>query len=140
MMSLPKDDDLYCLTCYISKFKPPQISEHNVVARGNEYIHFGITPNLACLYGDKIKDILRIKMKISDNQNVPEKIGAFDKSYWGWFDFRANKFTFIYLGYHILNMVFPAGIKISEEVGKGKAYRLEFDEIVKHELTEKIKS
>ena len=91
------------------------------------YHHFGIHPNLISLYGDKVEDIETITMRISDDQSVPEsKQKQEEVDYWGWYDNEDKRFTnMIYSAYFILEICFPAGIKATEESGRGKAYRLE---------------
>ncbi len=50
----------------------------------------------------------------------------------GWFDFKEQRFVFIFSKYILLNMCFPYGIKVEESEKKsGKAYRIEILEIIK---------
>lgn len=91
------------------------------------YQHFGIHPNLVSLYGDKVEDIETITMKVSDDQSIPEPNEKQEVAdYWGWYDFVDKRFTnMIYSARFILGICFPCGIEITEESGRGKAYRLE---------------
>lgn len=93
---------------------------------GKYYHHFHITELSASLYGDKPEDIVTVELKISDNQDKPEKnANVLNTDYWGWFDEPRQEFTMIYPQYFLLNMCFPYGIKAEEDRKYGKAYRLE---------------
>jgi hypothetical protein len=92
---------------------------------GKFYEHFGISPKLASLYGDKPEDIVEVEFKISDNQKVPPHDKSMNVDYWGWYDSRIKKFSMIYAKHFLLEMCFPYGIKANEDKGQGKAYRLE---------------
>ena len=91
------------------------------------YHHFGIRPSLASLYGDDPEDIETIVMGVSEDQTIPEPNEKRQEAdYWGWYDFEDKRFTnMIYTQRFLLEICFPAGIKGTEEVGQGKAYRLE---------------
>lgn len=98
--------------------------ESTAVWNENHYYHFGITSQLAALYGDDPKDIITLKLQISDDQTVPETHMK-EADYWGWLKKEDDDFTMIYAQRFLLNMCFAYGIKVTEEAGKGKAYRLE---------------
>jgi hypothetical protein len=95
------------------------------------YHHFGICPELACMYGDDPDDIVTLKMKISNDQSIPETHEK-EADYWGWLDKDKEEFSMIYPQRFLLDMCFPAGIKGSEEADSGKAYRLEILKTRKH--------
>jgi len=42
----------------------------------------------------------------------------------GYYDFERKSMSMIYPQYFLLNMCFPAGLKIAEDRGEGKTYRL----------------
>ena len=90
------------------------------------YKHFGISKELASMYGAIPGDIVELKLKLSEDQNLPKDLkgdGKFD--YWGFYRIKEERFIFIYPSYLSLNMCFPAGVKAAEDSGEGKAYRLE---------------
>ena len=87
--------------------------------------HFGIHPNLVSLYGKKVEDIINVEFKISENQEIPKNDNSLNPDYWGWYDYNDNKFDLIYAKYFLFDMCFHYGIKAEEDVGRGKAYRLE---------------
>ena len=98
--------------------------------KGKYYQHFGIREISACLYGDDPKDIVKVKLKISEDQSVPKHDAQIlSADYWGWWDNKKNRFTLIYAKRFLLEMCFP-NMDISEERGQGKAYRLEIVEII----------
>lgn len=98
------------------------------VFKDGKFIHFGITPLSASLYGDKEEDIVKVKLTVSDNQEKPPapqndpKVNEAD--YWGWWDNDKQEFTIIWNKYFLLNMCFPYGMDAEEERGRGKAYRV----------------
>jgi len=101
------------------------VFEMNAVWNKTHYHHFGIHPTTACLYGDDADDIETIRVKISDNQSIPESNQKnMIADYWGWFDSKDETFGLTYPQRFLLDMCFPNGIKLSEEHGQGKAYRL----------------
>ena len=71
------------------------IIKKTAVWSGKSYHHFGICPQLASLYGDDPKNIVTLKLKISDNQTVPETHMK-EADYWGWLDKENNDFIMIY--------------------------------------------
>lgn len=101
------------------------------VFNGSHYQHFGIHPKSVSLYGKKVEDIVHIRMRIAQNQEVPEHIAGPKSSkeadYWGWFDSEQNRFvsTMIWPSYLQLGMCFTYGMKAEEDRGRGKGYRLE---------------
>ncbi len=99
--------------------------------KGKFYQHFGITPKLVSLYGDKVEDIVNITFKISDDQTVPApNETSLSADYWGWYDNEMEDFSqMIYAKRFLLQMCFPYGIKASEDNGQGKAFRLEIIEV-----------
>jgi len=102
-----------------------KIFEINAVWNEHEYRHFGIHPKTAALYGDSVDDIEIFKLKISDDQTIPPPNSKYlEVDYWGWLD-TDNKLSMIYGQRFLLDMCFPAGIVKTENVGQGKAYRLE---------------
>lgn len=112
----------------IIKLVPGYVFEVNAVfeSKGENpcYKHFNIHPSTAALYGDKVSDIVKIKMKIDDNQEITEYEPGDSVDYWGWFDYTSKYFSLIYGQRFLLNMCFPSGIDICEEHNQGKAYRL----------------
>lgn len=90
----------------------------------NGLLHaFYVSPITACLYGIRDEKIETVKLKVAENQNREDEA---DVEYWGWFDFEEQKFlSFIQDSYLKLCICFPAGIESSEELGRGRAYRLE---------------
>lgn len=89
---------------------------------GDYYTHFGIHKDHAHIWGNKVEDVLEVKMCISENQSPPNRN---KQEYWGWYDFEQKEFTMIYPNYKMLFVCFPYGIEIEEKHNKGKAYRLE---------------
>jgi hypothetical protein len=100
--------------------------ETTAVWYGKYYHHFGIHESLASLYGDDPDDIQKLKLKISEDQTIPESDKNVD--YWGWLPKDEDKFNMIYPAYFLLDMCFPAGIVGTEKAGQGKAYRLKIIE------------
>jgi len=109
----------------------PDTFETTAVLNKDHYRHFGIHKITANLYGDDPKDIVKVKLGVSEDQSIPNLNEKHLKAdYWGWFDYRDNEFTnMIYPQRFLLNMCFPAGIKGSEDAGHGKAYRLHILEV-----------
>jgi len=99
-----------------------------VINKQGVYNHFGITPTNACLYGDKVEDIIKVEVFIAEDQTLPPepqndpKINEPD--YWAWYDAEDKRFSLIFSKYFLLNMCFPYGMPLEEEKGKGKAYRV----------------
>lgn len=94
-------------------------------SNGGYYKHFGIHELTCSLFGDKPEDIIEIEMETDDDQTLPPaNSGSMITDYWGWYDFNEQDFTMIYAQRFLLDMCFPSGIKASEGVGQGKAYRL----------------
>ncbi len=108
-------------------------SIHSAVLQKNGYGHFGITPMSACLYGDKVEDIINVEVSVSDNQEKPpppqDDPNVNEADYWGWWDNEMKKFTIIWSKYFLLNMCFTYGMRPEEEKGKGKAYRLNIKQV-----------
>ena len=101
--------------------------EITAVWDGERYYHFGIRAATASLYGDDPDDIVTLTMKISEDQSEPTNVGKElpDADYWGWYEDRDEKFLMLYPQKFLLKMCFMYGMKVEEEKGKGKAYRLE---------------
>lgn len=95
------------------------------------YEHFGIHEKTAAIYGNKEEEIVELELVISKNQDRPEhKTGSFDEAdYWAWLEDGKTGYYLIYPQYFLLNMCFPNGIKASEDVGQGKAMRVEIKNI-----------
>lgn len=89
------------------------------------YHHFRIHSSIATIYGDKPEDIVNLKFKISNNQEINSDTDVKDNDYWGFYDFSKEEFILIYPQYFILNMCFPYGMEIEEKRNIGKAYRIE---------------
>jgi len=96
--------------------------KYTAVHNGKYFDHFGIHKKTASLYGNKVEEIVDVSIEIADNQELP--VNDLDVDYWGWWDEDEQKFTLVYAARFLLNMCFPAGIKVTEESGKGKAYRV----------------
>jgi hypothetical protein len=102
-----------------------------VVDKRNGYLkHFGIHVKMKSIYGVRDEQIVRARMRASENQVRDPKLKENDPSkadYWGWYDTETQAFStsLIWAAYFLLNMCFTYGIKASEEKGQGKAYRLE---------------
>ena len=114
--------------------------EKTAVLSGDVYRHFGIHPNTVSVYGDKVEDIVVVVMKISEDQSIPEPNSKPDKpDYWVWYDedtilTKRGFSNMLYAQRFLLNMCFPAGIKGSEDAGRGKAYRVEIVEVKDYKL------
>jgi len=104
--------------------KPQDTFEKTAVYGKNNYNHFGIRAELASLYGDDPEDIVTLKLKVSDDQTIPETHKK-EADYWGWYDNDRKEFTMIHAQRFLLNMCFPNGMEASEGVNQGKGYRLE---------------
>lgn len=95
-----------------------------------DYFHdFGIRPMFASLYGSKAEDIINVKCTISADQST-EKHNSPD--YWGWYDLKEKCWStggLIQPSFIQFQMCFTYGYKVEEERGKGKAYRLDIEEI-----------
>jgi hypothetical protein len=92
-----------------------------VLSNRGYYENIGITEKSAFLYGCDVSQIEHIVFEISEDQSEakPET-----HEYWGWFDNKKQDWTFIFPNYWQLYMCFPYGLPKHEEVGDGKAYRL----------------
>jgi hypothetical protein len=106
---------------------------HTAVQGEKCFEHFGISPVSASLYGHKEEEIIKVEVSVAEDQtealppqNDP-KINEPD--YWGWWDAKQEKFSLIWSKYFLLNMCFPYGMKVEEEAGKGKAYRVNVKKI-----------
>lgn len=108
-----------------------------VVGRNNQveyFTKFGIVPQLKNMYGVKKETpIYELEMRISSDQSEPN---LEVHEYWGYYRYEDEKFTIIMPSMVMFNVCFPYGYKHEEEVGHGKAYRLE---IVKSELLDSEK-
>lgn len=95
------------------------------------YEHFGIHEKTANIYGNKPEDIVELEMVISKNQTRPvHKTGSFEEAdYWAWLEEGKTDYYSIYPQYFLLNMCFPNGIKVCEDIGQGKAMRVEIKNI-----------
>lgn len=91
------------------------------------YRHFGIIKELAFLYGDKPEDIVELKFKIADDQNIINSPVEDSKypDYWAFYDIKQDCFTLIYPARFLLDLCFPCAIKAEEDRNLGKAYRIE---------------
>ena len=81
-----------------------QIHIHPAVFNGKCYQHFGIHEKTASLYGDDPKDIVDVKLKISEDQAIPPRDKSMNVDYWGWYDLDKQKFTMIYAKHFLLNV------------------------------------
>jgi len=109
-----------------------------VIGKNNQeeyFTKFGIIPQLKNIYGVKKETpIYELEMKISSDQSEPN----WDvQEYWGYYRYEDEKFTIIMPSMVMFNVCFPYGYKYEEEVGHGKAYRME---IIKTELLDGEKS
>lgn len=106
--------------------EPEQIFETTATLVNGVYYHFGIIRSLCSMYGVKESEVQDLKFKISVDQERRNTKGqqVKEKDYWGWYDFKQQRFSLIYPAYFLLNMCFPNGIEASEEASQGKAYRL----------------
>jgi hypothetical protein len=99
-----------------------------VLGRKGEFNHFGINKLSACLYGDKVEDIIEVEVSIAEDQTIPPSIQndpkANEPDYWAWWDSERKKFSLIWSKYFLLDMCFPYGMPAEEERGRGKAYRV----------------
>jgi len=114
--------------------------EITAVLSNGVYRHFGIHPVTASIYGDKLEDIVVVVMEISKDQSVPEPNSNYEKAdYWVWYDentilTKRGFSNMLFAQRFLLDMCFPAGIKGSEEAGRGKAYRVEVVETKDYKL------
>lgn len=92
-----------------------------VLSNRGHYGNIGITEKCAFLYGCDASQIEHIVFEISEDQSEPKPQTM---EYWGWFDNKKQDWTFIFPNYWQLYMCFPYGLPKHEEVGDGKAYRL----------------
>ncbi len=100
-------------------------------SKNPHYHHFGINEMSAFLYGNKPEDIFELEMKVSENQERPDKNeNKMETDYWAWFDTNKEQPSHLYPKLFLLNMIFPYGIKTSEEHGDGKAYRVELIKVI----------
>jgi len=99
------------------------------VFNGRHYVHFGIHPTTASLYGNRREDIVELTMRLAEDQEVPKHTSGPKSNpnadYWGWYEDDIGKFTLIWQAYMLLEMCFPYGMKVEEDKGRGKAFRLE---------------
>lgn len=103
-----------------------QVFQMKAVLGERSYEHFGISEELAYMYGHEAKEVCSVNMKVSDDQRKPvSNDGNMDADYWGWYDFERGDFTNVYPKLFLLDMCFAYGIKAAEGANQGKAYRLE---------------
>jgi hypothetical protein len=90
------------------------------------YQYFGITPQLASMYGRKESEIVALTMQISEDQSLPCKNDRkiLIPDYWGWYDFEKKEFGLIHPKRFLLSMCFAYGISAAQEANQGKAYRV----------------
>lgn len=104
------------------------VYKHTAIFNGKNFEHFGIHSLNALLYGHKAEDILRVELIIAEDQTIPpppqNDKDVLKPDYWGWLDSTINEFTMVYPKRFLLEICFPAGLKATEEKGRGKAYRL----------------
>lgn len=97
------------------------------VFKDSQYKNFHINKITANIYGDKPEDIINVEISIHKNQTPVKPNTEKDSSkpdYWGYWDNKQSKMWHIYPAYFLLDMCFPSGLKAMEEIGEGKAYRL----------------
>ena len=97
------------------------------VHNGKNYHHFNIRKETASLFGDNPESIVEVEISIHDDQTSVEFNSEKDSSnpdYWGYWDNEKKEMWHIYAAYFLLDMCFPAGLKVMEERGYGKAFRL----------------
>ena len=92
-----------------------------VKSERGHYINMGITEKSAFLYGCNSSQIENITFEVSDDQS-PANTELME--YWGWFDFDDNKYKMIWPNYRLFHCCFTYGVKVEEQSGKGKSYRL----------------
>lgn len=102
------------------------IEEYGVIQYDkNNEIYFnsiGLNPKFAKSYGVKDTDkIYKVKFDIHEDQSEPN-LNAIE--YWGWLDFDDNKYKMIWPNYKLFHCCFPYGVKVEEQSGRGKSYRL----------------
>ena len=102
------------------------------VFEGGNYKHFHINKITASIFGNKPEDIIEVEVSIHENQTPVKPNTEQDSTnpdYWGYWDNELNNMWHIYPAYFLLDMCFPSGIKVYEERGFGKAYRLNINKI-----------
>lgn len=103
-------------------------SIHTAVLKDKRYTHFGVNKHNACLYGDKLEDIVQVEVSIADDQKIPpapqNDPNVNDPDYWAWWDNKEQRFSIIWAKHFLLEMCFPYGIKAEEDRDFGKAYRV----------------
>ncbi len=99
-----------------------------VLGKDNIYKSFGINKINACLYGEKMENVVDVELSIAEDQTLPPapqndpKINEAD--YWAWYETEKEAPSLIWGKYFLLNMCFANGIKAAEGAGQGKAYRV----------------
>lgn len=96
------------------------------ILNGWFFEHIGIVPHLASLCGKRAEDIVQLEITVAENQELPPAGDNknFQPDYWAWWDNERQDFSLVYAKRFFLGMCFPFGLKIEEETGRGKAYRV----------------
>lgn len=89
------------------------------------YCCFGITSKGAELYGYGAKDIVTVKMRVTDNQEKPKVSNAVDVDYWGMYDIENKSFDLIYHNRLGFETQFCYSVENHELKDNMKACRLE---------------
>ena len=89
------------------------------------YRHFGIIEEFSNLYGVEIEDIKTVRVEISEDQEELENQVKGVPDYWGYFDIKQDKFTFIFPSLIQLKVCSPDFWKSDLREGKGKLLRIE---------------
>lgn len=109
----------------MDKCKPKKSYIIDAVCVENRFKNFGIFEATAPLYGCSVNDIIPVEITIAEDQTIPthnEDINS--DEYWAWFDYEDKRLKLIQPSRFQLNMCFPSGIKSREDIGKGKAYKI----------------
>lgn len=87
--------------------------------------HFGVNQKFLSIYGITDKTSLRkVYFKVSDDQDdfFREENTS---DYFGWFDYKDNKFTIIFQNIKVFACSFPYTLKDADDTMQGKVFRLE---------------
>ena len=102
----------------IEKYGVMQYNENNEMY----FSSIGLNPKFAHFYGVKDTDtIYKVKFDIHEDQSEPDWNAL---EYWGWLDFDNNTYSMIWPNYKLFHCCFTYGVKVEEQSGKGKSYRL----------------
>jgi len=81
-----------------------QVYETTCVVKNGRYKSFGVDKISAPLYGVKVEDIIKIELRLCENQ---DKLKQESDTCWGWLEFETNRLNFLFNSYIQVQLCSP---------------------------------